>query len=90
MNSCTKLNSDMHINGIVKDVNVNHGVSFIQFDTTCIAFPDAINENYKEAYMCNVFEVNDVVLKNKNSDTIHIFKKEKYLFFIIGKAIRRH
>jgi hypothetical protein len=75
--------------GVVTNMYEDRGLGFINFsDTLKICLPYAENLKYKPHLLANFLQYGDSIAKNKNSDTLLIFRKNQRFVFILGMQIK--
>lgn len=76
------------ISGTITYVNCFKQVTLLSFsENKSVTVDYAKNYDYKNSNLCCFLDVNDSVLKRKNSDTLYVYKNKVKYFFIIGKGI---
>lgn len=69
------------LNSKIIDIIKNRGAFYIFEDSTYYTFPWGINLNHNPTDLSYFLEKGDLLIKNKNSDTLFIFRNNKKYYF---------
>jgi hypothetical protein len=78
------------INKKVIGIYDDQGYSFVTLtDSTKICFSHSRNYSYKNPYLDTFMAIGDSIVKNQNSDTLKILRRNSCYYFILGKFINQ-
>jgi hypothetical protein len=85
------LTPDTEIGGRVEYFDSDRGAVFLRLkgDTVEYAFRSSYNYDYNPYSIENFLQINDSILKTRNSDTIYIYRDTIKYYFIIGEIINK-
>jgi hypothetical protein len=70
--------------GVVNDVYFNHETYLRLNDSICITLFSMENGAYKPPEFYKFIQCNDLMVKNANSDTIYVYRKNQKYYFILS------
>ncbi len=78
------------LNGKVQNLYTEKGACFVTLlGEKKISIAPSGNYAYKEVYLSRVISIGDKIIKEQESDTLIVFKKESEYKFVIGKIINK-
>lgn len=78
------------ISGVVKSKNPFKGIVFINLSNTDkFHIERSVNYQYNPPEIYDFIEVSDSLYKDKNNDTLFVFKNGKKYYFILGEIINK-
>ena len=81
------ITKDEALVGEVNDLYVEKGVCFVSIGQKKIFINTSENYAYKEVYLDRILSKGDKIIKEKESDTLIVLKKDSEYKFVIGKVI---
>jgi len=76
------------LSGIVLDIHCDRGIPVLHVDSNKYFWmAHSSNYDYEIFEICCFIESGDSLLKRSDSDTLHIYRKDKEFYFIIGQTI---
>ena len=76
------------IEGRITALHIEKGASFITLNDSIKLFvKSSINYLYEEKYLSELLNVDDILIKKRNSDSLFIVKKYELYFFILSSTI---
>jgi hypothetical protein len=76
------------LSGIIAGIYCNRGASIVLLSKgNELIFSTSRNYDYEIFELCCFISVGDSVQKKEDIDTLHIYKKEKEFYFVLGKFI---
>ncbi len=83
------VSSANELNGKVQNLYTEKGACFITLGEKKFFIKTSGNYAYKEVFLDRILSVGDKIIKEQESDTLIVLKKESEYKFVIGKIINK-